>query len=175
MAAKMTDDSGRAPRRALVVTVSDRVSAGGRDDASGDHLAERLTEMAFIVERARVADERDQISQVLVSGAGNHALILTTGGTGLTLRDVTPQATKTVVEYEVPGIPELIRAEGGRSTPYAYLSRAIAGVLNCCLIVNLPGSPRGARESFAALEPILIHALETLAGPFDHDPKPESR
>jgi molybdenum cofactor synthesis domain-containing protein len=179
MAAKMTGvdlettrDRGRAQRRALVVTVSDRVAAGVKDDAGGDHLAERLVALGFGVERALVPDEQARISQMLASGATDHALILTTGGTGLTLRDVTPQATKAVIEYEVPGITELIRAEGGRSTPYAYLSRAVAGVLNRCLIVNLPGSTRGARESMAAMEPILIHALETLAGPFDHDPKP---
>lgn len=166
---------GREPLRALVVTVSDRVTAGVRDDTSGDHLAGRLADLGFDVDRALVPDEQAQISQLLASGAKDHALILTTGGTGLTPRDVTPQATKTVLEYEVPGIPELMRAEGGRSTPYAYLSRAVAGVLDRCLIVNLPGSTRGARESMAALEPILLHALGTLAGPFDHDPAPGGR
>lgn len=169
MAEKVTGDSGRAPRRALVVTVSDRVSVGGRDDASGDHLAERLTEMGFIVERALVPDEAADISKLLQSSVDGRALILTTGGTGLTPRDITPQATKSVLEYEIPGIPELLRAEGARSTPYAYLSRSVAGVLRRCLIINLPGSTRGARESMAALEPILNHALGTLAGPFDHD------
>jgi molybdenum cofactor synthesis domain-containing protein len=169
MAEKVSGDIGRPPRRALVVTVSDRVSAGGREDASGDHLAERLTEMGFIVERALVPDEPAQISQLLSASADGHALILTTGGTGLTPRDTTPQATRAVLEYEIPGIAEMMRAEGARSTPYAYLSRSIAGVLRRCLIINLPGSTRGARESMAALEPILNHALETLAGSFDHD------
>jgi molybdenum cofactor synthesis domain-containing protein len=167
-------DRGRAPYRALVVTVSDRVTAGVRDDASGDHLAQRLVALGFAVDRAIVPDEQAQISQLLTLAAGTHALILTTGGTGLTPRDVTPQATKSVLEYEVPGIPELMRAEGARSTPYAYLSRAVAGILNRCLIVNLPGSTRGVRESMAALEPILTHALGTIAGPFDHDPAESS-
>jgi molybdenum cofactor synthesis domain-containing protein len=165
-----TGDRARAPYRALVVTVSDRVTAGVRDDASGDHLAQRLVALGFAVDRVVVPDEQAQISQLLTLAAETHALILTTGGTGLTPRDVTPQATKSVLEYEVPGIPELMRAEGARSTPYAYLSRAVAGILNRCLIVNLPGSTRGARESMAALEPILTHALGTIAGPFDHDP-----
>jgi len=169
-----TGDRGRAQYRALVVTVSDRVTAGVRDDASGDHLAQRLVALGFAVDRAIVPDEQAQISQLLTLAAGTHALILTTGGTGLTPRDVTPQATKSVLEYEVPGIPELMRAEGARSTPYAYLSRAVAGILNRCLIVNLPGSTRGARESMAALEPILTHALGTIAGPFDHDPAESS-
>lgn len=167
MAAKVT---GRAPRRALVVTVGDRAAAGARNDSSGDYLARRLAELGFDVDRGLVADDQGEISRLLSSAGPDHALILTTGGTGLTPRDVTPQATKAVLEYEVPGIPELMRAEGGRSTPYAYLSRAVAGVLRGCLIVNLPGSARGARESMDALEPILVHALETLAGPFDHDP-----
>ena len=174
MAAQVTGGSGtsRGPGRGLVVTVGDRASAGIREDASGDYLAKRLVELGFEVDRALVPDEQIEISQLLASASTNHALILTTGGTGLTPRDVTPQATTSVLEYEVPGIPELMRSEGGRSTPYAYMSRAVAGVRERCLIVNLPGSTRGARESMAALEPILVHALETLAGPFDHDPTP---
>jgi molybdenum cofactor biosynthesis protein B len=157
------------PRRALIVTVSDSVSRGLRDDASGDHLAERVVELGFEVERALVADEKAQISRLLAAAANRHDLILTTGGTGLTPRDVTPQATRAVLEYEIPGIPELMRYEGAHSTPYAYLSRAVAGVRCGCLIVNMPGSPNGARESLAALEPILDHALATIAGPFDHE------
>jgi molybdopterin adenylyltransferase len=169
MAADLT---GRG-RRAFVLTVSDGVEAGGRQDASGDGIARRLGELGFGVDRAVVPDERAAIEGRLVEGAANHALILTTGGTGLTPRDVTPQATKAVVQFEVPGLPELMRSEGGRSTPHAYLSRSVAGVLARCLIVNLPGSPRAAMESLAALEPILEHALDTLAGPFDHDSMPD--
>jgi molybdenum cofactor synthesis domain-containing protein len=152
-----------------VITVSDGVAAGIRQDLSGEGLARRLEEIGFLVNRTMVPDEEQKIEKVLLVGARRHHLILTTGGTGLTPRDLTPQATQAVIEFEVPGLPELMRAEGGRSTPYAYLSRAVAGVLERCLIVNLPGSPRGALESLAALEPILDHALATLAGPFDHD------
>lgn len=161
-------------RRAFVLTVSDAVAAGARQDASGDRLARRLGELGFAVDRAVVPDERAEVEGPLVAEAAGHALILTTGGTGLTRRDVTPQATKAVLEYEVPGMAELMRSEGGRSTPYAYLSRSVAGVLARCLIVNLPGSPRAAMESLASLEPILEHALDTLAGPFDHDARPDT-
>jgi molybdenum cofactor synthesis domain-containing protein len=159
----------RPGRRALVVTVSDGVAAGTRSDSSGDGLQRRLEEIGLTVDRAVVPDEVVAIQRLLAEGAAHHDLVLTTGGTGLTPRDVTPQATHAIVEYEVPGLPELMRAQGGRSTPYAYLSRGVAGVLERCLIVNLPGSPNGALESLAALEPILDHALATLAGPFDHD------
>jgi molybdenum cofactor synthesis domain-containing protein len=154
----------------LVVTVSDGVAAAERDDASGDRLAERLTALGFAVERSIVPDEGWQIEEALIDGAPDHALIVTTGGTGLTPRDVTPQATATVVDYEVPGLAELIRAEGRRSTPMAVLSRGVVGVRAGTLVVNVPGSPRGALESLEAIVPVLDHALETLAGPFDHGP-----
>ena len=97
-----------------------------------------------------------------------HPLIVTTGGTGLTPRDVTPQATAAVIDYEVPGIAEAMRADGRRSTPFAALSRGVVGVRGGSLIVNLPGSPKGALESFEVVVPLLDHALETLRGPFDH-------
>jgi molybdopterin adenylyltransferase len=155
--------------RALVITVSDGVAAGIRRDLSGDGLARRLEGLGFATDRAVVPDERSDIEHLLAAQAASHVLILTTGGTGLTPRDVTPQATRATVEYEVPGLPELMRAQGGRSTPNAYLSRSVAGVLKQCLVVNLPGSPRGAMDSLAALELVLDHALATLAGPFDHD------
>jgi molybdenum cofactor synthesis domain-containing protein len=152
----------------LVVTVSDGVAASERDDASGDRLVERLTALGFAVERTIVPDEGWQIEEALIDGAPDHALIVTTGGTGLTPRDVTPQATATVVDYEVPGLAELIRTEGRRSTPMAALSRGVVGVRAGTLVVNVPGSPRGALESLEAIVPLLDHALETLAGPFDH-------
>ncbi|MCJ7710507.1 MAG: MogA/MoaB family molybdenum cofactor biosynthesis protein [Chloroflexi bacterium] len=163
--------SEREPRRsrsALVLTVSDRSFAGTRPDVSGEQLAERLTGLGFTVERRVVPDEVSEISAALVDAAGRHPLIITTGGTGLTPRDVTPQATAVVLDHEVPGIAEAMRADGRRSTPFAMLSRSVAGVRNGSLIVNVPGSPRGALESLEVLVPILDHALETLAGPFDH-------
>jgi molybdopterin adenylyltransferase len=168
MAANMTGSG----RRAFVLTVSDGVAAGVRVDSGGDGVALRLGELGFAVARGVVADEPADIAASIVEAASDHELVLTTGGTGLTPRDVTPQATKSVLEYEVPGLSELMRAEGGRTKPQAYLSRSVAGVRTHCLIVNLPGNPNGALESLAAIEPILGHALATLAGPFDHDAGP---
>ena len=157
-----------AGRSALVVTASDGAAAGVRADESGALVEERLTGLGFTVERAVVADEQWAIEEALVNGADLHALVVTTGGTGLTPRDVTPQATLAVVDYEVPGLAEAIRAAGRANTPMADLSRGVVGVLAQSLIVNVPGSPRAAMESLAALEPTLQHALETLGGPFDH-------
>ena len=113
-------------------------------------------------------DDIERIREALIEGARRHRLVVTTGGTGLTPRDVTPQATQSVLDYEVPGIAEAMRAEGRRNTPLASLSRGVAGVRGRTLIVNLPGSPKGALESLEAVVPVLPHALETLAGPFDH-------
>jgi molybdopterin adenylyltransferase len=159
-------------RRAFVLTVSDGVAAGVREDSGGAGVAGRLEELGFAVVRGVTADEPAEIAAAIVAAAADHDLVLTTGGTGLTPRDVTPQATKSVLEYEIPGLSELMRSTGGRAKPQAYLSRSVAGVRTRCLIVNLPGSPRGALESLAAIEPILEHALATLAGPFDHDTTP---
>ena len=173
----MTSDAdgtdGRADREArgrtaLIVTASDRSAAGTRDDTSGAVLADRLTALGFVVDREVVADDQALIEQTLIDGAAVHRLIITTGGTGLTPRDVTPQATLAVIDFEVPGIAEAIRAEGRAKTPFAALSRAVVGVRGRTLIVNTPGSPKAAAESLDALEPILDHALETLAGPHDH-------
>jgi len=156
-------------KSALVLTVSDRVSAGTRDDASGQAITERLEGLGFAVERALVPDEIPVIAAAIAAGAGAHPLVVTTGGTGLTPRDVTPQATRTVLDYEVPGIAETMRAEGRKSTPLAALSRGLVGVAGRSLVINVPGSPRGSMESLDAVVPILVHALETLSGPFDHD------
>jgi molybdenum cofactor synthesis domain-containing protein len=156
------------PRSALVLTASDRSAAGTRDDESGALIADRLTALGFAVDRAVVPDDRDAIERALRDGATGHALIVTTGGTGLTPRDVTPQATSAVVDYEVPGLAEAIRAEGRTKTPFASLSRAVVGVRGRTLIVNTPGSPSGAADSLDAIVPVLEHALETLAGPHDH-------
>jgi molybdenum cofactor synthesis domain-containing protein len=156
------------PRTAFVLTVSDRGSTGDREDTSGDGLAARLTQLGFAVEREMVPDERRRIESMLVAAASRHPLIVTTGGTGLTPRDVTPQATLAVIDYQVPGFAEAMRADGRAKTPMAILSRAVAGVRGTTLIINVPGSPRAALESLAALEPVLDHALETLRGPHEH-------
>jgi molybdopterin adenylyltransferase len=160
-------------RWAFVLTVSDRGAAGERQDTSGSAVTARLLKLGFEVERHTVPDDQAKIESSLLSAAGRHALVVTTGGTGLTPRDVTPQATLAVVDYEVPGLAEAMRAEGRRHTPMADLSRAVVGVRGRTLIVNLPGSPTGAIESLDAIAPVLDHALETLAGPFDHVSKPD--
>jgi molybdopterin adenylyltransferase len=159
-------------RRALVLTASDGVVAGVREDASGARLAERLEALGFAVDRAAVPDDRSAIEAALVEESGSHALIITTGGTGLTPRDVTPQATLSVIDYDVPGLAEAMRAAGRATTPFADLSRGVVGVRGRTLIVNVPGSPSAAVESLAALEPALDHALDTLAGPYDHEARP---
>ncbi len=155
-------------RTAFVLTASDRSAAGTRADESGRLVAERLAGLGFAVERAVVPDERAAIAAAIVDACARHRLVVTTGGTGLTPRDVTPQATAGILDYEVPGIAEAMRAEGRRSTPMAALSRGVVGVRGSTLVVNLPGSPRGALESLDVVLPVLDHALETLAGPFDH-------
>ena len=164
----MSGASVPAGTPALVVTISDGVAAGVRRDDAGAALAERLGEYGFAVERAAVADDRPAIEGALRAGVDGHVLVVSTGGTGLTPRDVTPQATLAVIDYEVPGLAEAIRAAGRAKTPMADLSRGVVGVRNQVLIVNVPGSPRAALESLDALEPTLVHALETLRGPFDH-------
>jgi molybdenum cofactor synthesis domain-containing protein len=152
----------------LVVTVSDGVASGAREDEAGPIVREWLAERGFDVDYEAIADDRTQIEAALRAGVGGHVLIVTVGGTGLTPRDVTPQATLAVIDYEVPGLSEAIRAFGRVRTPMADLSRGVVGVIDRSLVVNVPGSPRAALESIEALEPTLRHALETLAGPFDH-------
>ena len=156
-------------RRALVITASDRVSEGVREDTSGVGVGARLEALGFTVQRAVVPDERASLTEVLRASAGSHELIVTTGGTGLTPRDVTPEATRDAIDYEVPGLAEAMRAAGRAVTPFADLSRGVVGVIGRSLVVNLPGSPTGALESLGAIEPTLDHALETRAGQFDHD------
>jgi molybdopterin adenylyltransferase len=155
-------------RTAFVLTTSDGSAAGVRPDESGALLAERLEGLGFAVERMVVPDDAATIEEALRAAADRHPLVVTTGGTGLTPRDVTPQATLAVLDYAVPGLAEQMRAEGRRMTPMAALSRSVAGVRGRSLIVNVPGSPRGAIESLEAIVPVLDHALETLAGPFEH-------
>jgi cyclic pyranopterin phosphate synthase len=156
-----------AEHEAVVVTCSNRSAAGEREDASGPALVTALGEAGFDVasEAVLVADDELAIAELLARLAdAGHRLILTTGGTGLTPSDVTPAATRRVIEREAPGLAELMRAAGMASTPMAALSRGVVGTRGTTLIANLPGSPSGASESLAALLPVLRHALDQLAG-----------
>jgi molybdopterin adenylyltransferase len=155
------------PFSAAVLTVSDKAAAGQREDTSGAAIRELLGSIGIEVARYEiVADEQDVVSARLREWADQRVaqLIVTTGGTGLGPRDVTPEATKAILEYEAPGIAEAMRAEGLRHTPMSMISRAMAGVRNRVLIINLPGSPKGVRENLAVVLPVLQHALELLAG-----------
>jgi molybdenum cofactor synthesis domain-containing protein len=173
----VADADERVPEgtRALVLTISDGVAHGARLDESGDALAARLQALGFGVDRSSVPDDVEAIRQAIGVALADHALVVTTGGTGLTPRDVTPQATAALLDYEVPGLAEAMRAYGRSKTPMADLSRGLVGVARQRLVVNLPGSRRAALESLEAIEPTLRHALETLAGPFDHLAVAEAR
>jgi molybdenum cofactor synthesis domain-containing protein len=150
--------------KAAVLTVSDGVDMGTREDKSGDLLEELLGAEGYDVLRRVVPDERDAIAEAIEELAGEARLVLTTGGTGVGPRDVTPEATASVLERMAPGIAEAIRADSIAKTPHALLSRGIAGVRGTTLVVNLPGSTGGCRDGFRILQPALGHALELLAG-----------
>jgi molybdopterin adenylyltransferase len=150
--------------RAAVLTVSDGVHAGERDDRSGEVLEQLLAAEGFEVVRRVVPDEQSAISDAIGELSEDAALVLTTGGTGFAPRDVTPEATRSVLDRDAPGVAEAIRADALARTPHALLSRGVAGLRGATLVVNLPGSPGGCRDGFAVIKPAVRHGLELAAG-----------
>ena len=153
--------------RAGIITVSDKGSQGKREDKSGPVIAEMLAGAAVAVEKTLIVpDEVDQIAGAIISFADIDKLdlILTTGGTGVSPRDLTPDATRQVLDKEIPGLAEAMRAESMKITPHAMISRALAGIRGRSLVINLPGSPKGARENLSVVLPALTHAMEKIQG-----------
>jgi molybdopterin adenylyltransferase len=153
--------------RASIITLSDKGSKGEREDESGKTIREMITGINALVSHYEVLpDEKQRIIEVLsrLSDSGTIDLIITTGGTGVSARDVTPQATLAVIDCELPGMAEAMRAESLKKTPHAMISRAVAGIRKQTLIVNLPGSPRAVRENLAVILPALPHAIEKIKG-----------
>lgn len=164
-------DGPNPRKRVAVLTVSDGVAAGVREDRSGDVAVQELHELGFdVVAREVVADDEAEIVAFVRGWAdgGEAELVVTTGGTGLGPRDVTPEAIRPILEREIPGYGELLRADGLRHTPMAVLSRSFAGTLGSALVICLPGSPKAVREGLAALAPTLPHVLELLSGKTEH-------
>lgn len=161
--------------RVAILTVSDSAARGLREDTSGPALERRCRELGWeIADRQTVSDDEEGIARQLGEWAGNTdvSLILTTGGTGVAARDVTPEATRRVLERELPGLAELMRAKGLEQTRFSALSRAVAGTRGRTLIVNTPGSPRGALHSFEAIRDLIPHIVDLLAGRTEHTAKP---
>ena len=160
---------------AAVLTISDSVYEGTREDRSGAAVKERIEALGWsVASQDIVPDEADQISRKLIDLADvDHVqVVFTTGGTGIALRDVTPEATREVIDREIPGLSEVMRSEGRKSTPFAALSRGLAGSRGTTLIVNLPGSPKGAVESLGAVVNLIPHIVDLLHGKTQHlEPK----
>lgn len=159
---------GLAVTRAIVITVSDGVAAGVREDISGSVLESLLVDKGFSVDRVVVADEVDEIAGAIKDASSSAQLVVTTGGTGFSHRDVTPEATGSVLEKEAPGLVHAMLASGLKKTPMAALTRARAGSIGETLVINLPGSPRGATESLEAVLEVIPHAIQLLSGDTQH-------